>query len=95
MELSLDMTARTDRATVVNLTNHSFFNLAGARSGKNILDHHLTVAADHFLAIDAGAIPLPQPPSAVADTPFDFRGRRRGRCADSQRPSAAPRWPRL
>jgi len=73
MELSLDMTARTDRPTVVNLTNHSFFNLAGARSGKNILDHHLTVAADHFLAIDAGAIPLPQPPSAVAGTPFDFR----------------------
>ena len=73
MELRLDMTARTDRPTVVNLTNHSFFNLAGARSGRNILDHHLTVAADHFLAIDAGAIPLPQPPSAVADTPFDFR----------------------
>jgi aldose 1-epimerase len=67
MELSLDMTARTDRPTVVNLTNHSFFNLAGARSGRNILDHHLTVAADHFLAIDAGAIPLPQPPSAVAE----------------------------
>jgi aldose 1-epimerase len=73
MELQLDMTARTDRPTVVNLTNHSFFNLAGARSGRNILDHHLTVAADHFLAIDAGAIPLPQPPSAVAETPFDFR----------------------
>jgi aldose 1-epimerase len=73
MELRLDMTARTDRPTVVNLTNHSFFNLAGARSGRNILDHHLTVAADHFLAIDAGAIPLPQPPSVVADTPFDFR----------------------
>ena len=72
MELPLDMTARTDRPTVVNLTNHSFFNLAGARSGRNILDHHLTVAADHFLAIDAGAIPLPQPPSAVTGTPFDF-----------------------
>jgi aldose 1-epimerase len=73
MELSLDMTARTDRPTVVNLTNHSFFNLAGARSGRSILDHHLTVAADHFLAIDAGAIPLPQPPCEVAGTPFDFR----------------------
>ena len=73
MELSLDMTARADRPTVVNLTNHSFFNLAGARSGRDILDHHLTVAADHFLAIDAGAIPLPQPPCPVAGTPFDFR----------------------
>src|ERR1700712_3896994 len=55
MELSLEMTARTDRATIVNLTNHSFFNLAGARSGRDILDHHLTVAADHFLGVDAGA----------------------------------------
>ena len=73
MELLLDMSARTDRPTVVNLTNHSFFNLAGARSGRNILDHHLTVAADHFLAIDAAAIPLPQPPCAVEGTPFDFR----------------------
>jgi aldose 1-epimerase len=73
MELSLDMTARTDRPTVVNLTNHSFFNLAGASSARAILDHRLTVAADHFLAIDPDAIPLPQPPCAVADTPFDFR----------------------
>lgn len=73
MELSLEMTARTDRPTVVNLTNHSFFNLGGARSGRDILDHHLTVAADHFLAVDAGAIPLPEPPCAVAGTPFDFR----------------------
>jgi aldose 1-epimerase len=73
MELSLEMTARTDRPTVVNLTNHSFLNLSGARSGHDILDHHLTVAADHFLAVDAGAIPLPQPPCAVAGTPFDFR----------------------
>ena len=95
IELSLDMTARTDRPTMVNLTNHSFFNLDGARSGKNILDHHLTVAADHFLAIDAGAIPLPQPPCAVADTPFDFRAGVDGRCADPRRPSAAARRPRL
>lgn len=73
MELSLDMTARTDRPTVVNLTNHSFFNLAGACSRRDILDHRLTVAADHFLAVDATAIPLPQLPSAVAGTPFDFR----------------------
>jgi aldose 1-epimerase len=73
LELLLDMTARTDRSTVVNLTNHSFFNLAGAGSRRDILDHRLTLAADHFLAIDAGAIPLPQPPCAVVGTPFDFR----------------------
>jgi aldose 1-epimerase len=72
-ELSLKMEARTDRPTIVNLTNHSFFNLEGAMSGTPILDHKLTVAAEHFLAIDPTAIPLPEPPRAVAGTPFDFR----------------------
>jgi aldose 1-epimerase len=72
-ELSLGFAARTDRPTIVNLTNHSFFNLEGAASGADILDHRLTVAADRFLAIDPGAIPLPEPPRAVAGTPFDFR----------------------
>jgi aldose 1-epimerase len=72
-ELSLTMEARTDRPTIVNLTNHSFFNLEGATSGTPILDHKLMVAADHFLAIDPTAIPLPGPPRAVAGSPFDFR----------------------
>ncbi|MDA9451734.1 MULTISPECIES: aldose epimerase family protein [Bradyrhizobium] len=72
-ELSLSMEARTDRPTIVNLTNHSFFNLESATSGTPILDHRLTVAAEHFLAIDPTAIPLPGPPRAVAGTPFDFR----------------------
>jgi len=72
-ELSLGFTARADRPTIVNLTNHSYFNLEGAASGADILDHRLTVAADRFLAIDPGAIPLPEPPRAVAGTPFDFR----------------------
>jgi len=72
-ELSLAFTARTDRPTVVNLTNHSFFNLDGVTAPADILGHRLTVAADRFLAIDAGAIPLPGPPCAVAGTPFDFR----------------------
>ena len=72
-ELSLSYTARTDRPTIVNLTNHSFFNLDGVVADSDILDHRLTVAADHFLAIDPAAIPLPEPPRAVAGTPFDFR----------------------
>jgi aldose 1-epimerase len=67
------MEARTDRSTIINLTNHSFFNLEGATSGTPILDHKLTVAAEHFLAIDPTAIPLAGPPRAVAGTPFDFR----------------------
>lgn len=71
--LSFAFTARTDRPTVVNLTNHSFFNLEGAAAGRDILDHHLTVFAGHYLAIDPTAIPLPGPPRPVAGTPFDFR----------------------
>jgi len=72
-ELSISFEARADRPTIVNLTNHSFFNLEGAASGAGILDHRLTVLADRFLAIDPDAIPLPEPPRTVTGTPFDFR----------------------
>ena len=72
-ELSLAFTARTDRPTIVNLTNHSFFNLEGAAADSGILDHLLTIAADHFLVTDQTAILLPVPPQPVAGTPFDFR----------------------
>ena len=72
-ELSLSFTARTDRPTIVNLTNHSFFNLDSVAADSGILDHRLTVLADHFLAIDPTAIPLPEAPRVVAATPFDFR----------------------
>jgi aldose 1-epimerase len=72
-ELSLSFTARTDRPTIVNLTNHSFFNLDGVTAHGDTLGHRLTLFADHFLAIDAGEIPLPGPPCAVAGTPLDFR----------------------
>jgi aldose 1-epimerase len=72
-ELSMTYEASTDRPTVVNMTNHTFFNLNGALSGTSILDHRLTIAADHFLAVDAAGIPLPGPPRSVAGTPFDFR----------------------
>ena len=72
-ELSISFEARADRPTIVNVTNHSFFNLEGAASGADILDHRLTVFANRFLAIDPEAIPLPGPPTAVAGTPFDFR----------------------
>jgi aldose 1-epimerase len=72
-ELSVTFEATTDRPTIVNLTNHSFFNLDGALSGSDVLDHRLMIAADHFVAIDDAAIPLPRPPHPVAGTPFDFR----------------------
>ncbi len=67
---SITFEAVTDRPTVVNLTNHNFFNLAGAESGIDALDHRLVIEADTFLATDADAIPLRQEP--VADSPFDF-----------------------
>jgi aldose 1-epimerase len=73
MELSLTLEATTDRPTVINLTNHSFFNLDGALSERQILDHRIRIVADHFLATDATSIPLPGPPHPVTDTPFDFR----------------------
>ncbi|WP_315782031.1 MULTISPECIES: aldose epimerase family protein [unclassified Bradyrhizobium] len=72
-ELSVTFAARTTRTTIVNLTNHSFFNLDGLAAGTGILDHRLTLAADHYLAIDETAIPLPGPPHDVSGTPFDFR----------------------
>ena len=71
-ELMLDITATSDRATVVNLTNHSFFNLDGTSAG-DILQHRLQIAADRFLAVDETAIPLQEPPRDVTGTPFDFR----------------------
>jgi len=68
--LRVDYTARTDRPTVVNLTQHSYFNLAG-HAGGSILDHHLRLSASRFLPIDPHGIPT-GPPRAVRGTPFDF-----------------------
>lgn len=69
-ELRIDYEARTDQPTVLNLTNHCYWNLGGAGAGK-ILDHELLVAADKYLPIDATSIPTGEL-AAVADTPFDF-----------------------
>jgi aldose 1-epimerase len=68
-EIVARFSAVTDRATPVNLTQHSYFNLAG---GGDILGHELTIDADKFVPIDADSIPLGSL-APVAGTPFDFR----------------------
>ena len=72
-ELSIEYRASTDRDTIVNLTNHSYFNLAG---GGTILDHELTLHADSFTPVDGALIPTGEIKS-VAGTPMDFREGRR------------------
>jgi aldose 1-epimerase len=69
--LRITYSATSDKKTVVNLTNHSYFNLAGQGSG-DILGHLLIIQADKFTPVDAGLIPTGELRD-VAGTPFDFR----------------------
>ncbi|HEX2973314.1 MAG TPA: aldose epimerase family protein [Tepidisphaeraceae bacterium] len=69
-ELLIEYSATTDRATPINLTNHSYFNLAGAGQG-DVLSHVLMLAADHYTPVDATLIPTGQI-APVKGTPMDF-----------------------
>ena len=75
-ELIQSITATTDAPTVINLAQHSYFNLAGHDSGRSILSHELTLHdATHVLPVDSHRIPTGEF-RAVANTPFDFTARR-------------------
>lgn len=69
--LKIDYSAVTDKATVLNLTHHSYFNLAGAGNG-SILNHKLMINADRFTPVDKDLIPTGEL-RLVRGTPLDFR----------------------
>ena len=82
--LSIEYTAHTDKTTVVNLTNHSYFNLKGAGSGE-IKDHVVKINSTQYTPVDELLIPTGKL-AYVMETPFDFRsGKRVGEDMDDGR----------
>jgi aldose 1-epimerase len=70
--LSVEYTSTCDAPTLVNISNHAYWNLAGAGSGRSAMRHRLSIAADAYLPVDAGLIPTGERRQVDA-TVFDFR----------------------
>jgi aldose 1-epimerase len=71
-ELWIEYRATTDKTTVINMTNHSYFNLAGEDACMDVMGHRLTLYADAYTPVDDSQIPTGER-RAVANSPFDFR----------------------
>jgi len=69
--LEIYYTATTDKKTIINLTNHSYFNLSG-NFKKTVLDHYLKIESDYILEVNSKLIPTTKLDN-VSSTPFDFR----------------------
>ncbi len=70
--LTITYTATTDKPTIVNISNHAYWNLAGEGGARSAMEHLLTIPADSYLPTDDKAIPTGEI-RPVAGTPFDFR----------------------
>ncbi|MBS0207833.1 MAG: galactose-1-epimerase [Planctomycetes bacterium] len=86
-QLRINYMATTDKPTVLNLTNHGYWNLAG---GGKVLDHEMTIAADRYVAVDKESIPTGKL-APVAGTPLDFKQAHKiGERIEQMKPAEGP-----
>lgn len=87
-QLVISYSGESDKTTLLNVTNHSYFNLSGDLK-RTILDHEVVMKSDHYLELDGDLLPTGTLVAADADPLFDFRsGRRIGDAVESDHPQA-------